>query len=156
MSALGPKMTGLAGEIADGVLFNWFTTEFERQSGELVTAAASQAGRPQPLIMSYVRCGLLPHAQHRLQERAARYANIPQYARHFARMGISAHETCVSGTDAATLQTGIAAHEQVLDETIVRAITPDDRAASILELLRACAPTLRQHRVCDMDSNPHG
>ncbi len=130
MSALGPKMTGLAGEIADGVLFNWFTTEFERQSGELVTAAASQAGRPQPLIMSYVRCGLLPHAQHRLQERAV-------------RMGISAHETCVSGTDAATLQTGIAAHEQVLDETIVRAITPDDRAASILELLRAwncCVP----------------
>jgi hypothetical protein len=55
-------------------------------------------------------------------------------------MGVSARDTCVSGADAATLQAGIAAHERVLDETVVRALTADDSAASILELLRACAP----------------
>lgn len=137
-SALGPKMTQLAGEVADGVLFNWFTPAFERRSGALVVDAARQAGRHRPLIMSFVRCGLLPQAEQKLEERSARYASIPQYARHFARMGVSARDTCVSGADAATLQAGIAAHEQVLDETIVRAITPDDSASSIVALLRAC------------------
>lgn len=140
ISALGPRMTQLAGEIADGVLFNWFTPEFERQASQRVADAASQAGRPRPMAMAYVRCGLLPQAQAKLAERAARYAAIPQYARHFSRMGFDAVDTLVSSADAASLQAGIAEHEQVLDETIVRAITPDDSASNILELLRACAP----------------
>ena len=140
VSALGPKMTQLAGAVADGVLFNWFTPGFERQSRDQVVTAARLAGRPQPLIMSYVRCGLLPQAQQKLEERSDRYAKIPQYARHFTRMGVSARETCVSGADADALQAGIAEHEQVLDETIVRCITADDTASSVLELLRVCAP----------------
>jgi hypothetical protein len=55
-------------------------------------------------------------------------------------MGVSARDTAVSGVNSAALQSGIAAHEGVLDETVVRAITADDSADSILELLRACAP----------------
>ena len=55
-------------------------------------------------------------------------------------MGVSARNTCVHGTDAATLQAGIAEHETVLDETVVRAITADESVESILELLHACAP----------------
>jgi alkanesulfonate monooxygenase SsuD/methylene tetrahydromethanopterin reductase-like flavin-dependent oxidoreductase (luciferase family) len=140
ISALGPKMTRLAGAVADGVLFNWFTAEFEDRSKDLLAAAAREAGRPRPLVMSYVRCGLLPQAAEKLDERSARYAAIPQYARHFERMGVSARDTCVSGPDADALQAGIAAHERVLDETVVRAITAEDSAADILELLRACAP----------------
>jgi hypothetical protein len=91
--------------------------------------------------MAYVRCGLLPQAEAKLNERAARYAGIPQYARHFERMAVSARDTCVSSAEAAALQAGIAEHERMLDETIVRAITPDDSASSILELLHACAPS---------------
>jgi alkanesulfonate monooxygenase SsuD/methylene tetrahydromethanopterin reductase-like flavin-dependent oxidoreductase (luciferase family) len=135
-------MSRLAGEIADGVLFNWFTPEFERQAGEQVSNAARQAGRAEPLIMSFVRCALMPKSREKLVERSARYANIPQYARHFERMGVSAYDTCVVGTDSAELQAGISAHEQVLDETIVRAITPSDSLADLLELLRACAPAI--------------
>jgi alkanesulfonate monooxygenase SsuD/methylene tetrahydromethanopterin reductase-like flavin-dependent oxidoreductase (luciferase family) len=140
ISALGPKMTRLAGEAADGVLFNWFTPDFENQAGQQVRAAVSQSDRSQPLIMAYVRCGLLPQAQEKLVERSARYGGIPQYARHFTRMGVSAIDTCVSGTTAEELQAGIARHADVLDEVIVRAITADDSAESLLELLRACAP----------------
>ena len=38
VAALGPKMCHLAGEVADGVLFNWLTHEYARRSSELVRA----------------------------------------------------------------------------------------------------------------------
>jgi alkanesulfonate monooxygenase SsuD/methylene tetrahydromethanopterin reductase-like flavin-dependent oxidoreductase (luciferase family) len=141
ISALGPRMCVLAGKVADGVLFNWLIPSFALHSGELVVDAAEESGRPRPELMAYVRCALLPQAEARLAEESGRYASFPKYADHFERMGVSARNTCISGPDAATLQAGIAAHETVLDETVVRAITADDSAASILELLRACAPT---------------
>ena len=140
VAALGPRMSQATGEVAEGVLFNWQTPETARSSGQIILDAAEAAGRPRPLLMAYVRCALLPQADERLEFEAGRYGQIPSYADHFARMGVSARDTAVSGSDAAALQTGIAAHEAVLDETVVRAITADDSAASILELLRACAP----------------
>jgi alkanesulfonate monooxygenase SsuD/methylene tetrahydromethanopterin reductase-like flavin-dependent oxidoreductase (luciferase family) len=140
VSALGPRMCALAGEVADGVLFNWLIPAFAERSGQFVIDAAEQAGRPRPALMAYVRCALLPQAEARLAEESGRYGSFPKYAAHFERMGVSARDTCISGPDAASLQAGIAAHEAVLDETVVRAITADDSAASILELLHACQP----------------
>jgi alkanesulfonate monooxygenase SsuD/methylene tetrahydromethanopterin reductase-like flavin-dependent oxidoreductase (luciferase family) len=140
VGALGPRMTGLAGAVGDGVLFNWQTPETAQSSGQICRDAAESAGRPRPLVMAYVRSALLPQADERLDVEAGRYSRVPAYAAHFARMGVSARDTAVSGPDAATLQPMIAAHEVSLDETVIRAITADDTAASILELLRACAP----------------
>jgi hypothetical protein len=122
------------------VLFNWLIPSFAERSGALVLDAASAAGRQRPRLMAYVRCALLPQADERLEQESGRYGSFPKYSAHFERMGVSARNTCISGTNAATLQAGIAAHESVLDETVVRAITADDSAASILELLHACAP----------------
>ena len=121
------------------VLFNRFT--LNSSAGRESWPSGGQRARQVLSRRSTALCavGCYPRQSSELEERS-RYASIPQYARHFARMGVSARDTCVSGPDAATLQAGIAAHEQVLDETIVRAITPDDTAESILELLRACAP----------------
>lgn len=141
VAALGPRMSRLAGEQADGVLFNWQIPDVAARSGALVIDAATAAGKPRPALMAYVRCALLPQAEQRLREEASRYASFPKYAAHFARMSLSAFDTAVSGPDAAALHTGIAAHERVLDETIVRAITADDEVEGLLELLRACAPT---------------
>lgn len=140
IAALGPNMCALAGQAADGVLFNWLTPAFAERSARWVLEAADQAGRPRPRIMAYVRCALLPESDARLREEAERYTSIPKYAAHFERMGTSAYDTAVSGEAHATLQRGLAAHETVLDETVVRAITPDDSAESILALARACAP----------------
>jgi alkanesulfonate monooxygenase SsuD/methylene tetrahydromethanopterin reductase-like flavin-dependent oxidoreductase (luciferase family) len=134
-------MSQLTGEAAEGVLFNWQTPESSTTSGRIILDAAEAAGRPRPLLMAYVRCALLPQAGERLEVEAARYGRVPSYADHFARMGVSARDTAVCGVDSAALQAGIAAHEPVLDETVVRAITADDSAPSILELLRACAPS---------------
>jgi alkanesulfonate monooxygenase SsuD/methylene tetrahydromethanopterin reductase-like flavin-dependent oxidoreductase (luciferase family) len=140
ISALGPKMCRLAGEVADGVVFNLLTPEYTASSGELVLSGARDAGRPRPLLTAHVRCALLPQAAAKVAEQAGRYAGNRQYAANFARMGIAAADTVVTGTDASALQTMIAAHEAQLDETIVRAITADDSADSIIELLHACAP----------------
>lgn len=141
VGALGPRMTEAGGAVGDGVLFNWQTPETAQSSGQICRDAAEAAGRPRPMVMAYVRTALLPQADERLDVEAGRYASIPAYAAHFARMGVAARDTAVSGPDAASLQPQIAAHETALDETVVRAITADDTAASILELLRACAPT---------------
>ncbi|RIK46238.1 MAG: LLM class flavin-dependent oxidoreductase [Chloroflexi bacterium] len=140
IAALGPNMNRLAGEVAEGVLFNWLTPEFAERSRGWVLEAAERVGRPHPIISAYVRCALLPQADAQLDRQAALYSSFPSYADHFTRMGVSARNTCVHGPDAATLQAGIARHEAVLDETVVRAITADESAESILELLHACAP----------------
>lgn len=140
ISALGPKMCRLAGEAADGVVFNWLTPEYTKLSGEQVLAGAAAAGKPRPLLTAHVRSALLPQAAGQVDVQSGRYGSIPQYAANFARMGVSARDTVVTGSDAATLQARLREHEPLLDETIVRAITQDDRAESILELLHACAP----------------
>jgi alkanesulfonate monooxygenase SsuD/methylene tetrahydromethanopterin reductase-like flavin-dependent oxidoreductase (luciferase family) len=140
VGALGPKMSALSGELADGVLFNWMTPEYTARAGRLVLDTAAGAGRARPALMAYVRCGLTPAAEARLSQELDRYAGIPTYERHVERMGASVRDACVTGDDGQALQSGIAAHEAVLDETIVRAITPDDSLDSLLELLHACAP----------------
>ncbi len=139
-AAVGPRMTMLAGEIADAVLFTWwFAAEVER-SRPLLEAGARRADRSAPPIASYIRCALLPAAADALAAKAARYAAIPRYAEVFARNGVTAADTVVTGTDGAGLAPGIAREEAVLDISIVRAITADDTMESIEALLEACAP----------------
>lgn len=140
IAALGPKMTSLAGEVADGVVFNWLTPEYVAKSAERVRAAASDAGRDAPLLTAYVRAGLLPGAAQRIETEAGRYAGVRAYANHFERQGRSAADTVVQGEDAQTLQAGIAPYVPLLDEVIVRALTRDDEPETISELLHACAP----------------
>lgn len=140
IGALGPKMAELAGEVAEGVLLNWSTPEHAGHTAELVRTAAERAGRPDPELIAYVRCGLLPGARPRLEEELARYAGVASMDRHVERMGVAAADTCLLSEDAGTLRSGIAAFESVLDETVVRAITPSDSIEDLLTLLDACAP----------------
>src|SRR5881275_2256500 len=88
VAALGPKMCHLAGEVADGVLFNWLTPEHARLSAGWVREGAKAAGRKPPTLYAYVRFALGPAAIERLGEEGARYAAIPAYASHFERMGV--------------------------------------------------------------------
>src|SRR2546427_1005160 len=68
VAALGPQMCRLAGEIADGVLFNWLTPEYARQSAERVREGAAAARPPTPQLYAYVRAALGPAAGDRLRE----------------------------------------------------------------------------------------
>lgn len=140
IAALGPKMSRLAGEVADGVLFNWLTPDYARVSAEWVREGASAAGRPTPTLATYVRCALGSASAERLAKEAARYASIPSYADHFARMGVPPMQTAVAVETAEDMQAALAAWDGVLDEIVVRSITPNDTVEETLALVRAAAP----------------
>src|SRR5437773_718607 len=74
VAALGPQMCRVAGEVADGVLFNWLTPEHARRSAESVRAGAASAGRPAPKVFAYVRVAPAAASCGRRAEAGARCA----------------------------------------------------------------------------------
>jgi alkanesulfonate monooxygenase SsuD/methylene tetrahydromethanopterin reductase-like flavin-dependent oxidoreductase (luciferase family) len=140
VAALGPRMCRLAGEIADGVLFNWLTPDHARRSADWVREGAAAAGRQPPRLLAYVRVALGPAAVARLAEEGARYAAISAYADHFARMGVPPVETAVAADRPARIPTALAPWQAAVDHVVVRAITGEDTIADHVALLRAAAP----------------
>ena len=140
VAALGPRMCRLAGEIADGVLLNWLTPEHALRSAEWVRAGAEAAGRPAPRLAAYVRVAVGPGSAARLEEEGRRYAGIPAYADHFARMGVPPGATAVAAATAAAVPEALARWERVLDDVVVRAITARDTVEETLALVRAARP----------------
>jgi alkanesulfonate monooxygenase SsuD/methylene tetrahydromethanopterin reductase-like flavin-dependent oxidoreductase (luciferase family) len=140
VAALGPKMSRLAGEVADGVLFNWLTPEYARKAADWVRAGAAAAGRPAPRLCAYVRLALGPRGRARLLEEAHRYAGIPAYASHFERMGVKAVDTGIAADTPAQAAAALARWQGVLDEIVVRAIPGADTVDDHLALARAAKP----------------
>jgi alkanesulfonate monooxygenase SsuD/methylene tetrahydromethanopterin reductase-like flavin-dependent oxidoreductase (luciferase family) len=140
VAALGPKMCRLAGEVADGVLFNWLTPAHARVSADWVRAGAAAAGRTPPRLYAYVRVALGAAAGGRLEEEGARYAGIPAYAAHFTRMGVKPTDTAIGAEDAPGVARGLLAWRGVVDEVVVRAITAAESADAYLALVRAARP----------------
>ena len=140
VAALGPQMCRLAGEIADGVLFNWLTPEHARRSAELVRAGAAAAKRQTPRLFAYVRAALGPAAGARLAEEGARYAAIPAYAANFSRMGVKPVETAIAVQSPEAIATALGKWQGAVDEVVLRAITAKDTVEENLALLRAAKP----------------
>ena len=140
VAALGPRMCHLAGEVADGVLLNWLTPEHARTSAEWVRAGAAAAQRRPPRLAAYVRVAVGPSSAARLEAEGARYDAIPAYAAHFARMGVPPVATAVAAATAADVPGTLARWEPVLDDVVVRALTPQDTLEQILAVLRAARP----------------
>jgi alkanesulfonate monooxygenase SsuD/methylene tetrahydromethanopterin reductase-like flavin-dependent oxidoreductase (luciferase family) len=140
VAALGPRMCHLAGEVADAVLLNWLTPAHARRSAEWVRAGAGLARRPSPRVLAYVRLALGSTAGARLREEGARYAAIPAYAAHFARMGTPPLTTALAAPDAAGVPALLDAWRGAVDEVIVRALPAGEGLAEHLELLRAARP----------------
>jgi alkanesulfonate monooxygenase SsuD/methylene tetrahydromethanopterin reductase-like flavin-dependent oxidoreductase (luciferase family) len=126
--------------VADGVLFNFVTPDYARASAELVRAGARKAGRPAPTIYSYVRVALGATSRPRLQDEADRYGKIPAYADNFARMGVKPIDTTIMAETPEALRGAIARWNGVVDELVLRAITPADTAEETLALVRAAKP----------------
>lgn len=140
VAALGPAMCRLAGEGADGVLFNWLTPAWAERSVRLVREGAERAGRATPLTFAYVRVALGQASIDRLRKEAASYSAIPHYGRHFERMGTAAEMTAITGTNREEIQRGLAPWDGIVDGVIVRAIPADDSPESALAILEAAAP----------------
>jgi alkanesulfonate monooxygenase SsuD/methylene tetrahydromethanopterin reductase-like flavin-dependent oxidoreductase (luciferase family) len=142
VGALGPRMCRLGGESADGVLLNWLTPGPATISAQAIHEAAANAGRRNAHVAGYVRTALGEAALPKLQAEANRYEGIPNYARHFARMGIRAFDTAVLGESRTEIAATLGKFEEAWDETVVRAITANDSAEEYLALLEATAPNL--------------
>jgi alkanesulfonate monooxygenase SsuD/methylene tetrahydromethanopterin reductase-like flavin-dependent oxidoreductase (luciferase family) len=140
VAALGPKMCHLAGEVADGVLFNWLTPEHARRSAELVRAGAAAAKRQPPRIFSYVRLAIGAAARPTLQQEADRYGAIPAYAANFERMGVKPIETTIAVAGPADVKAAVAKWQGAVDELIFRAIVAHDTVDENLALVRAAKP----------------
>jgi len=136
VAALGPKMCHLAGEVADGVLFNWLTPEYAKRSAELVRAGAAAAKRPVPRLYAYVRVALGPAAE-RLAEEGGRYDAIPAYHAHFVRMGVKPIDTAIAAPSPDGIKTALMAWDGAVDEVVLRAITAKDTVDDHLALVRA-------------------
>jgi len=140
VAALGPKMCRLAGEVADGVLFNWLTPEYARRSADEVRAGAAAVKRQPPKIFAYVRVALGAAAHKRLHDEGARYGAIPAYAANFARMGLHPVETAIAAEKPADVRTALAAWQGAVDEIVLRAITAQDTVEENVALVRAAGP----------------
>ena len=140
IAALGPKMCRLAGEVSDGVLFNWLTPEHAQASAALVREGAKAAGRPAPRIFAYVRQAMGPGGADRVAKEGARYAAIPAYKANFDRMGVKPAATAVVAETPAEVARALARWEGVIDEVVLRALPADDGVESTLALVRAAKP----------------
>jgi alkanesulfonate monooxygenase SsuD/methylene tetrahydromethanopterin reductase-like flavin-dependent oxidoreductase (luciferase family) len=140
VAALGPKMCRLAGEIADGVLFNWLTPEHAKASAVLVREGAQAAKRPVPRLFAYVRLAMGPGAAERTAKEGARYDSVPAYHANFERMGVKPEATAVVADTPAEVSRALARWDGVLDEIVLRALPADEGVESTLALLRAAKP----------------
>jgi alkanesulfonate monooxygenase SsuD/methylene tetrahydromethanopterin reductase-like flavin-dependent oxidoreductase (luciferase family) len=140
IAALGPKMCRLAGEIADGVLFNWLTPEYARKSADEVRAGAQAAGRPTPKLCAYVRLAIGAAGAAKVKEEADRYTGVPAYGANFQRMGVKAELTAITADKPEDVRAKIAPWHGVVDEIIFRAIVASDTVDENLALVRAAKP----------------
>jgi len=94
LAALGPLMLRVAGELADGVLLNWCSSEWVEWSRARLERAAAAAGRPTPEVVEYIRTSVDPDdalARSTLGTAALQYAlGSGAYRKHFERMGFGA------------------------------------------------------------------
>jgi alkanesulfonate monooxygenase SsuD/methylene tetrahydromethanopterin reductase-like flavin-dependent oxidoreductase (luciferase family) len=140
VAALGPKMCRLAGEIADGVLFNWLTPEHAKASAALVREGAKAAGRPAPRLFAYVRLAMGPGAAERVAKEGARYDSVPAYHANFERMGVKPEATAIVADSPAEVTRALARWDGVIEEIVLRALPSDDGVESTLALVRAAKP----------------
>src|SRR5262249_43623466 len=140
VAALGPQMCRLAGEVADGVLFNWLTPEYARRSAERVREGATAAKHTMPKLCAYVRVALGAAASGRLEEEGKRYAAISAYGANFDRMGLKPVDTAIAADSPEAIKRGLAKWLGAVDEVVIRAITAKDTVEEHLALVRAAAP----------------
>jgi alkanesulfonate monooxygenase SsuD/methylene tetrahydromethanopterin reductase-like flavin-dependent oxidoreductase (luciferase family) len=137
ISALGPWMSRLAGEIADGVLFNWTIPARLAELSEIVAEGERETRRRPIERWAYVRAAVGPDARDRLAEEARRYAQAPAYGRAFESAGAPFEEVGVTASD---LPLQLAPYREVLDGVVVRALPREWRLDDVLEIARAAAP----------------
>lgn len=132
VGALGPKMRRLAAEKADGALFNWLTPAAAADAMAQLERDASGAVRG----VLYARTITEEAARSALEAEAAAYASYPSYAANFERIGATALETTI---DHSQLASRVGEYTSVVDELVLRAITPTGSLDDLLRFVETVA-----------------
>lgn len=133
VAAMGPKMCYLASEFGDVVLLNWMTPE------RIGWAQQQMATESPARVAAYVRVAIGSDADSRLAKAASLYAALPHYARHFAAMGADPKRVGIAA-QAQDVPSLLAPYEELLGETVVRAVAIEGEPKSVLEIAEASAP----------------
>jgi alkanesulfonate monooxygenase SsuD/methylene tetrahydromethanopterin reductase-like flavin-dependent oxidoreductase (luciferase family) len=141
VGALGPRMCQLAADVADVVLLDWPTPGHARTQQSEIERAAAAVERTRPVLAGYVFTALGAAAIQRLESAARHYAAVPAYAAHFRRIGIDPLEATVAGTTPTQITQGLAAFDDVWEQTVVRATVEAETSAAYLRLLTVAAPS---------------
>jgi probable F420-dependent oxidoreductase len=114
IAALGPRMCQLAGEIADGVLMNWATTDYVKEAIANVRLGATRAGRqPEEVdIACYIRAAAGADEttiRQAIARETVRYISLDFYRQMFNQSGFAQETAAVMkalphGVDAAAEQ----------------------------------------------------
>ncbi|MEO8510337.1 MAG: LLM class flavin-dependent oxidoreductase [Chloroflexota bacterium] len=136
VAALGPRMSELAGEVADVVLLNWATPPRIAWARERIAAGASRGERHMPVVAAYVRVAVGEGAGARLATERDRYARIPSYARMFEAAGGAAGIAFEKATD---LAEALGPYREALDVCVVRGLPQRD---SLEEWLAIAEPAV--------------
>lgn len=133
LAAMGPQMCRAAGRFADVVLLNWMTPERITWARKRIKEGeASRAKDIHPVeVASYIRASVATNNGGLIAEEAARYMAMPHYHRHFDAMGadLASLGVVLDGDEL-----GLAPYEEVLDESVVRALPRS--ASDVDEILR--------------------
>jgi alkanesulfonate monooxygenase SsuD/methylene tetrahydromethanopterin reductase-like flavin-dependent oxidoreductase (luciferase family) len=142
VAAVGPRMAGLAGEIADAVVANWAPPDRLAELRQLVADGAARAGRPSPRMVAYVRTAIGPGSEQRLQDEMTRYARAgAHYARALRAEGGALIGVAVESGDGSAVAAALQPYRAVVDTVVVRGLPATDDVDAWLEIARAVAPT---------------
>lgn len=140
IAALGPRMCQLAGEVADGVLMNWATTDYVREAIANVRLGAARAGRkPEDIeIACYIRAAAGPDAKavrQALARETVRYISLDFYRQMFNQSGFAEDTEAVMKA----LPQGIEAAAAQISERMLGAV-------AIMGSPQACRQRLEEYR----------
>ncbi|CAN5565506.1 TIGR03620 family F420-dependent LLM class oxidoreductase [soil metagenome] len=133
VGALGPRMRRLAAIEADGVLLNWLTP----QSAVEAMGDLRREGGPSKHGAVYVRTAVEASALPALQKEAAAYERYPSYAANFARIGATALECTIDGSDPSVLAARVGEYEAAVDEVVLRMIVAEPTLDDYSRFIRA-------------------
>ena len=123
LGALGPRMRGLGARMTEGLLLSWLTPEAAAAAMEDSRREALLIGRTFPRVTLYARAAVDELARDNLATESAKYGRYPSYAANFARLGIEPHHTTIGPDD---IDTRLDAYLGIVDELVLRAVTPND------------------------------
>jgi alkanesulfonate monooxygenase SsuD/methylene tetrahydromethanopterin reductase-like flavin-dependent oxidoreductase (luciferase family) len=140
IAAMRPRLCRLGGAASDGVLLNWMPPDRLSEARRWVEQGADEAGRPAPIVASYVRVAVGSDSQQRLRDEEGRYRELNESQRqHFTGLNAPLGSVGVAASTPTEVQARLAPYQAALDLPIVRVLANAD-AASLTAVAEAAAP----------------